>query len=285
MIKFKLNTAITLLCCITTISAFGSNYGNSGGGGYSQSSLSGSGFGGGSINSERFHGSSGGGGGGIGVGEGSGFSFSDGQFDISGTRSGSGSGGKISAAVQTKHTFETRTVEVPFEGDVEPQIIEIEGGNLPLELHFKSASGRIRVKQSHELSGSGQVEHSEAEEEPMRLVHHVRKPIIQEVREIITPFRKVIQEIQPVQEEIHTIVSKGESRRSGSNGPNKGGDFGGNRGGSNGNSGLGNEFSGGDFSRGAGFVSSGGFSSNGGSGGGGGSFGDSVGVGGTKTRY
>lgn len=115
-------------------------------------------------------GSSGGGGGSSGD---SGFSSSDGQFKM-----GGGGGERLSAAVFTKHTFETKTVDVPFE-DQEPQIIEIDGGSLPLEIHFKSASGRIKVKQSHELGQSGQTEHSQAEEEPMRLVHEVRKPIIQ----------------------------------------------------------------------------------------------------------
>ncbi|KAI2808735.1 hypothetical protein RDWZM_005940 [Blomia tropicalis] len=138
----------------------------------------------------------------------SGFGPNDGQFkDTSG-----GPREKIQAAVQTKHTFETKPVDIPFE-DLEPQIIEVEGGALPLEIHFKSASSRIRVHQSHAAAGAGETEHTSAEEEPHRLVHEVKKPIIQEVREIITPYRRVIQEIQPVQEEIHTIVAKGEARR------------------------------------------------------------------------
>ena len=146
---------------------------------------------------------------GEGSGSGSGFGPNDSQFkDTSG-----GPREKILAAVQTKHTFETKPVDIPFE-DLEPQIIEVEGGALPLEIHFKSASSRIRVHQSHQAGGAGEVEQTSSEEEPHRLVHEVKKPIIQEVREIITPYRRVIQEIQPVQEEIHTIVAKGEARRS-----------------------------------------------------------------------
>ena len=98
----------------------------------------------------------------------------------------------IQAAVQTKHTFEERPVNIPFE-DMEPQIVEVEGGALPLEIHFKSSSSRIKVRQSHESAGAGETEHTSAEEEPHRLVHEVKKPIIQEVREIITPYRRVIQ--------------------------------------------------------------------------------------------
>ncbi|KAH9405932.1 hypothetical protein TYRP_014229 [Tyrophagus putrescentiae] len=62
-------------------------------------------------------------------------------------------------------------------------------------------SHRIKVKQTHESAGAGETEQTSSEEEPHRLIHEVRKPIIQE-------------EIQPVQEEIHTIVAKGEGRRS-----------------------------------------------------------------------
>ncbi|KAF7495989.1 hypothetical protein SSS_09611 [Sarcoptes scabiei] len=136
-----------------------------------------------------------------------GFGESDGQFKESG-----GAREHIQAAVQTKHTVEMKPVEIPFE-DIEPQVIEVEGGALPLEIHFKSSSSRIRVHQTHQAAGAGEVEQTSSEEEPHRLIHEVKKPIIQEVREIITPYRKVVQEIQPVMEEIHTIVAKGEGRR------------------------------------------------------------------------
>lgn len=83
-------------------------------------------------------------------------------------------------------------MNVPFE-EQEPQIIEVEGQALPLEIHFKSSSSRIKVRQSHESAGAGEVEETSSDEEPHRLIHTVNKPIISEVREIITPFRKVIQ--------------------------------------------------------------------------------------------
>lgn len=48
-------------------------------------------------------------------------------------------------------------------------------------------------------------------EEPSVVVHEVIKPVIQEIREIIVPMRKVIQRIEPVQEERKTVVAhKGE---------------------------------------------------------------------------
>ncbi len=62
-----------------------------------------------------------------------------------------------------------KPVDIPFE-ELEPQIIEVEGGALPLELHFKSSSSRIKVKQTHESAGAGETEQTSSEEEPHRLV-------------------------------------------------------------------------------------------------------------------
>ena len=76
----------------------------------------------------------------------------------------------------TKHTFETRPVPVDMD-DAEPTIVEVEGGNVPLELHFKSSSSRIKVRQSHESAGAGETEHSSSEEEPHRLVSYFMKSL------------------------------------------------------------------------------------------------------------
>lgn len=96
-----------------------------------------------------------------------------------------------------------------------------------MEIVFKSASGRIKVRQEHRMQGAGETEYNQFEEEPHRLVTEVRKPIIQEVREIISPQRKVYQEIEPVIEEIHTIVAEGQGGRG------SGGNYGGSNGGGN----------------------------------------------------
>jgi hypothetical protein len=67
------------------------------------------------------------------------------------------------------------------------------------------------VLQTH-IGGGGDTQETSSEDEPQKLVHVVTKPVYQEIREIITPYRKVIQEIRPVQEDIQTIVSKGERK-------------------------------------------------------------------------
>lgn len=106
------------------------------------------------------------------------------------------SGHVVQAALHSKHTIRYVNVDIPYQ-EREPSIIQVEGGAIPLEIHFKSASSRIRVRQSHSSAGAGEVKHTSSEEEPTRLVHSVTKPIIQEVREIITPYRRVIQVRSP----------------------------------------------------------------------------------------
>lgn len=49
---------------------------------------------------------------------------------------------------------------------------------------------------------------SNGSDEPHYLKHYVKKPIYQEVHEIITPYRKITQKIEPVHEEIETLVAK-----------------------------------------------------------------------------
>ena len=45
-------------------------------------------------------------------------------------------------------------------------------------------------------------------DEPHYLTHHVDKPVYQNIYETIRPYRKIIQKIEPVNEEIETIVAK-----------------------------------------------------------------------------
>lgn len=129
----------------------------------------------------------------------------------------------IKAAVVTRYSMEYRPVNpnllvmpgVPDEDEEEgingfPQarIIEVAPRERPLQIHFKSPSNKIKVIQipiKREQKLEPIIEHTE--DEPRKFFHQIKKPIIQEVHEIIMPYRKVIQEIQPVVEQIHTVVS------------------------------------------------------------------------------
>jgi len=116
--------------------------------------------------------------------------------------------GPIEAAVHTRRTFEVRPVLLQ-QDLAQPQILDVSPNYEAVQIHFRTASSRLNAIQSHE-SGPGTIEHTASEDAPHKLVHEVRKPVIQEVREVILPFRRITQEILPVAEEIHTIVHKGD---------------------------------------------------------------------------
>ena len=158
---------------------------------------SGGGYGGSAGRSGGY--SSGGGGGGSAGG------FSAGSGASSG---GNFAGGVISAAIQTRHNIEYK--DVPSGGNIQPAMIEVGASPIPVNILFRSASSNLNVLQQHQGAG-GDTQESQSEDEPHMLKHTVTKPIIQEVREVISPFRKITQEIQPVQEEINTIVARDQN--------------------------------------------------------------------------
>ena len=102
----------------------------------------------------------------------------------------------------------------------EPSVIEVENGELPVEFLFKSSS-RIRARQQHS-GGSGQTEETSSQEEPHILKHTVTKPIIQELHEIITPIRNIVQDIRPVEERVVTNVARGNNNNNNNGGGSRG---------------------------------------------------------------
>ncbi|XP_054160845.1 keratin, type II cytoskeletal 1-like [Oppia nitens] len=182
MLKLTIVLSSVMAYCMASAGGYGgssggASYGGSGGGGYS---------GGASVG-----GYSGGSGGAV--------------------QSGGGhSGGIIQAAIHTRHQIDFK--DVPSSGAVNPATIEVGSSSVPLNILFRSSSSNLNVQQDHQ-GGGGDTQRSQSEDEPHRLIHEVSKPIIQEVREVITPFRKIVQEIQPVQEEIQTIVARGQQQR------------------------------------------------------------------------
>lgn len=100
----------------------------------------------------------------------------------SGGSSGSLSPGRVvQAALHTKHSIRFINVDIPSE-DREPHIIEVGASPLPIIMHFKSASSRIRLQQSHSGGQAGSIQETKSEDQPSILRHEVIKPIIQEVR-------------------------------------------------------------------------------------------------------
>ena len=180
---------MSLLFVYCNAGGYGGGGGGYGGGGYGGGGHGG--FGGGGY-----------GGGGYGGGGFGGFGGFGGGF-VSG---GGGGGGIVPAAIISRHRIDYR--DVPSQGVVAPTTIEVGSSSVPLNILFRSSSSHINVQQAHEGAG-GSVQQSSSVDEPHHLFHEVSKPIIQEVREVISPYRRIVQEINPVQEDIQTIVARG----------------------------------------------------------------------------
>lgn len=111
------------------------------------------------------------------------------------------------------HFYTAKEMQVTFETPpMPPQIINIDTGKVPLVFHFRTESSPLSVKQTHNSMDPPQVEETKSLDEPHFVKHRVIKPIVQEIHEIILPFRKIIQEIKPVQEEVKTIVARASAK-------------------------------------------------------------------------
>ncbi|XP_054160811.1 adult-specific cuticular protein ACP-22-like [Oppia nitens] len=125
-----------------------------------------------------------------------------------GSSGGGGGGHAIPAAIKTIHSVQIHKLDIP-QTPIQGELIEVGASKVPVTLHFRSASSDLKVLSSHQ-SGQGDVQHTSSDDKPHKLVHRVNKPVIQEIHEIITPYRKIIQEIRPVNEDVQTIVAKGD---------------------------------------------------------------------------
>lgn len=72
----------------------------------------------------------------------------------------------------------------------QPRVVEFEGGSSPLKLHFKNGASNVQMTQSHAQGGQQQEQMTSQEEEPIRMVHEVKKPVIQ-VRDLLSAFYDV----------------------------------------------------------------------------------------------
>lgn len=165
------------------------------GGGYGGSS--GGGYGGGGVGSSAGGNAGGDGYGGeqstFGLGGGSVMQLSMPSPDQVGPSYHQSGGSPVAAAVQTKRTVEVKPVRIP-EDHAEPHVVDVEASVQPVHVIFRSSSNPIMVNQIHKPAEQGKVERTESEDEPHRVQHRVTRPIIQQVHEIIQPYRKVLQE-------------------------------------------------------------------------------------------
>ena len=120
---------------------------------------------------------------------------------------GGGYGGHaVPAAVISHH--KVHHYDVPSVGHIIPTTIDVPANILPVNFIFRSASSLVNVAHKHE-GAKGSYKETYSQDEPHVLKHTVTKPIIQEVKEIISPFRRIVQKVEPVREEIQTLVARG----------------------------------------------------------------------------
>lgn len=118
--------------------------------------------------------------------------------------------GPINAAIQSTHELKFRDV-ASSSAPAEPVTIEVAPNQNEIQFRFNSASSKLNIESVHEPS-PGSYSETSSEDEPHYLKHTVTRPIVQEVREIVVPTRTVVTEIQPVQENVQTIVARGEPK-------------------------------------------------------------------------
>ena len=119
---------------------------------------------------------------------------------------GYGGGHVVPAAVISHHNI--KHYDVPSSGHIYPTTIDVPANVIPINFIFRSASSLINVQHKHQ-GAAGSYKETHSQDEPHILKHTVTKPIIQEVREVISPFRRITQTVEPVREEINTLVARG----------------------------------------------------------------------------
>lgn len=118
----------------------------------------------------------------------------------------------ITAAVHTRHSVSLKKVDLPQNKPVSPGTIEVNGAVPSFVIKFNSASSKLNLFHEHQPGKVPPVKESFSEDAPHYLKHSVRRPIHQVVRELIFPSRRIIQQINPVTEEIRTIVAKSSNQ-------------------------------------------------------------------------
>ena len=79
------------------------------------------------------------------------------------------------------------------------QQIEIEANHLPLSIHFKSRSSKLKLSQSH-ASNRPKLQRTSMEE-PEILLQESRKMILKQLRDIFEPYQKTVTEVRPLSPE------------------------------------------------------------------------------------
>lgn len=108
------------------------------------------------------------------------------------------------AAVISSHKHKTYRVP-PKHHRAKPTVINLEGRAYPVILNFDSMSSPLLTNHHHHASeahhkNSYSLDHAHTH------VHTISKPVVHEVREVISPYRNVYRVVEPVKEQVNTFV-------------------------------------------------------------------------------
>ena len=110
--------------------------------------------------------------------------------------------------VRTRHEYRFRDYLKEEDNKAGSRVIEVLAHSLPLSLVFRSSSSKVNIKQVHnERLKYDPSKHSFSEDAPHVLKHTITKPIYQMVQEVIVPYRKITQYMNPIQEEITSHIN------------------------------------------------------------------------------
>ncbi|OTF78256.1 DFP2-like protein, partial [Euroglyphus maynei] len=116
--------------------------------------------------------------------------------------------GPVSLAVRS--TQNVQYYDIPsVQSAAQPYQVMVESSSIPMTMMFRTYSSPMNVRHQH-VTSQGSVQETQSQDEPHVLRHTVHKPIVQEIREVITPMRSIRQEVRPVEENIQTFVARSQ---------------------------------------------------------------------------
>jgi hypothetical protein len=115
------------------------------------------------------------------------------------------------AAIHSTRSYEVVPVALNYEAPI-PQTIDVGPNIQPVEIIFRTQSSPLGLQQIH-TPAAPEYESTKSEDQPSVLTHESYRPVIQNYREVIQPHRNIEQRVQPVIENVHTVVAKGEEYR------------------------------------------------------------------------
>lgn len=138
----------------------------------------------------------------------SGLSNGGDAFSSFGGNGGGGfSGGNIDNIAVQRAPARVDVLPVQSDGPAEPTNILVDSHSSPVNLIVRSFSQAVNLDVQH-IPSKGTFRQTESQDEPSHHRHRIIKPVIQELHEVITPIRRVVQQILPVQEDIETKVPR-----------------------------------------------------------------------------